>query len=581
MEYKTFAGGSFSTIFEGSILIAEVEFDLENRTAQPGVIRDNSFMSLINSNSKIPAQVDVGRSKNDDTITAVSSTNIDFYDPALAVGSYTYTNRPSYVVFDVLEFLVAFMSNGTLQFASSYFGTGGDKEGLVMLSGEALRTGNSDPVTVAWDDLMLELFKKFNVLPIIDETTSPPTIRVESAETSYEATVSTQIDGDDIRDLKLRAIPFSASNGTYNGNKPIGQYSVLKIGSSTTEPTGFSFPDIRWKGWQDETYHIIDCSGFKQTLDLVGTYVVDSNVIEDVLTTPNSAYDDNIFLVESDLATGRALKFNIINPTAAPYTYNDGLSNQNVADRFLGAVPNSVAAFLGDGNDGFQAEKTGTTSSVAGVLNLNPVDFDDDSTPPNNDPNGNYNNLTYRYVVPQNGFYTFRTIFNFQNVVPIPVTGPSFDALITVRRYDSVGTLLQTETDTQTVSSDSTISFDSPGFYANSTDYIDVRIQCTPNGVGPFISYDLTQAFFLSLAVNNSGGIYKTFDPSTYRGSYYQFTVPMTFQDFIAMVAYPTRFDAVFVNRGGFPDDITGWIVKASYELGGGLATIELQANDP
>lgn len=582
VEYKTWEGGTFQTIFEGIIFVAEVEFDLERKTATPSVIRDNSYMALINSNSKIPAHVDVGRSKNDETITAASVTTIDFFDPQQSAVSYLYTNRSAFTVYDVLEFLVAFMSDGTLQFDSTYFGSGGDAEGYCLIKGSALRTGTNLPFSIAWDDLMKELFVKFNVAPIIDETTSPPTIRVESSSTTFEQTVSTIVSGDNIRGLKMRSLPFSTGAGTYNGDIPIGQFSTLQIGSTKTEPTGFSFPDIRWKGWQDETYHVTDCPGVKQTLELVGTFVVDSNVIEDVLTTPNSAYDDDIFLVECDLGTGRAVKHDIINPGAIPYTYNDGVSNQSVSGRFVGVVPNSIAALLGDGNDGFQAEKTGTTSSAAGFLALNPVDFDDDSTPPNNDPNGNYNNLTYRYTVPQNGFYAFRTSFKFQNVVPVPSFSPSFDLLITVRRYDSVGTLLQTRTDTQTVSTDSTIIFDPAGFYCNSTDYIDVKIDCSPNGSGPgVISYDLVEAFFLTLAVNNSGGIYQVYDPSTFRGSYYQFQMPMAFEDFLDAVAYPTRFDAWFVNRGGSPDDITGWLVKAAYELGGGIATIELVTTDP
>lgn len=356
VEYKEWSGGTFATLFEGTFRLNEVEWDLENKGVSVTLIHDNSFMAYINSNADIPAQLDVGRSKNDETITAVTPINLDFFDPSLAVGSYTYTNRPCYQVYDCLEFLVEFMSDGDLQFDSTYFGAGGDGEGIFIIKGSALRTGTDAPPTISWTTILKELFVRFNVVPVIDESTSPPTIRVEDSETTFEQTVSHTFLGDDIRFLKRRSIPFSSGNDVYNGDKPITMFTVLDIGSNTTTDQGgsFSYPDIRWKAWGREEYHVIDCPGVKQTFELVGDWIVGSNTIEDVLVTPNTAHDDSIFLVETDYpANTRALKFDVINPGAAPFTYNDGLTNQSIADRFLGAVPNSIASYLGDGGDDF------------------------------------------------------------------------------------------------------------------------------------------------------------------------------------------------------------------------------------
>jgi len=574
VEYKEWTGGSFATIFIGEIHMTDLEWDLEFNWVKVAQVRDADYYSVMNSNSGISAVIDVGRSKNDETITAAATTNIDFH--SVAGGAHIYPARPSFLIYDVLEFLVAFCSDGTLQFDSSYFGAGGDGEGMILVMGSTIRTGTGAAIQVSWDTLQKELFRKLNVVPVVDDSTSPTTIRMEIESTTYEQTVSTSFTGDEIKGLKRRAIPFSISPNTYNGDRPIGLFTNLKLGSNTTKDTG-AYPNVQFKGWNAEEYFIAGDCGSNQTLDLQTDFVVDSNVIEDCLGG-TTTYDDQIFMVETDYPTfSRTSRFTVISPGAPPYSYNDGFTNENVALRFLGAIPNSIAAYLGDGADGFQAEKTGTTSSIGGTMDINPADFNDDFTPPNNDPNGNYSNATYRYTAPSNGFYVFRAIVSYSNVVIDPVAYPSFDSTVTIRRYDSGGTLLDSRVDVVTVSSDRTLTYSPSGFYCNATDYVDVRIQGSTNGPGPGVaSWDCDQAFFLTTALSNSGGIWQTFDPTTFRGYYYQFQAPMSFADYIAMISYPTRYDAIFVNRGGSPDDITGWLVSVQFDLGTNTATIEL-----
>lgn len=169
---------------------------------------------------------------------------------------------------------------------------------------------------------------------------------------------------------------------------------------------------------------------------------------------------------------------------------------------------------------------------------------------------------------------------SFINVVPIPTQSESWDFNILVRRYDSGGTLIETRTYSETNRSTAgNVTFAPTAFYLDATDYVNVRYEHIANGGGPgIISYDIDEAIFSAPAVQTGGGIYQTVDVGSFRGSYHIFDVPMSFADFLAMVDYSQRFDAVFVNFGDTSKDITGWIVQARYKIGqsGGMATIEL-----
>jgi hypothetical protein len=91
---------------------------------------------------------------------------------------------------------------------------------------------------------------------------------------------------------------------------------------------------------------------------------------------------------------------------ARPFSYNDPLTNIKVIERFNGGLPSSVIKHLSTSSSAnFLASNTSEFSS-----SQSPMEFDDDSTPPNFDTGGNYDAVTnYDYLIPNNGIYGFRS----------------------------------------------------------------------------------------------------------------------------------------------------------------------------
>ena len=152
--------------------------------------------------------------------------------------------------------------------------------------------------------------------------------------------------------------------------------------------------------------------------------------------------------------------------------------------------------------------------------------------------------------------------------------------------FDSGGTQkdIQTLTTRITTEGSTYLELDNVFFYAVATDYVHVTFLADDDRVAaPHATYNIgvfPRSIFRTNTVANSGGVYESYDPAAYRGSYYVFTYPMTFSEFLARTAYPTRNKAVFLDRGGAPNDVTGWLIKAEYQVETGLARLELVSDN-
>lgn len=139
----------------------------------------------------------------------------------------------------------------------------------------------------------------------------------------------------------------------------------------------------------------------------------DSAVIQDVFTNGNTGYDDDIFFIMCDFDTSVAVQTDVFGTGGAPLFYNDFLRNANVAQRWLGGIPNSIALYLGDGNDEFMAsvnaEILHLVTVTAAPAFIDPLEFQNDFTAPNFDPNNNYSTITYEFTAPATGLYSFNT----------------------------------------------------------------------------------------------------------------------------------------------------------------------------
>lgn len=153
--------------------------------------------------------------------------------------------------------------------------------------------------------------------------------------------------------------------------------------------------------------------------------------------TPNddTSLDEEVFLIQCDRSissAGTAYAFKTeIDPPADIYYYNDVYTNWRVLERHLGNICQSVVNNLSDGNDQFLAELTVdqvlTNTTYFKVVDdfYRRIRFNDDTTLPNFDTNGNYDASLGLYTAIQDGYYHAYCSVEFIN--NSGGSGPSFD----------------------------------------------------------------------------------------------------------------------------------------------------------
>lgn len=408
IEEQCSEDGQYELVFNGLIKIPDISFDLNKCTCKAPII-DNSYFARIKNNKDIEAFPHVGKTKNGTDITAPSAEAIVFFDPT--TGGFVApagVDPVGYRVFNILKFLVQFDSDDELGFASTFFDVGGEQQYLYITNGKHLSsTVAADAQDINIGKLSLqkmldEMYKLFNLGFIIDTTGAKPIFRLEKASYFY---------GSAITDVLQNA------NGVVKKVKTDQLYAQVNFGSDKTDnDSRLSFlEDVDLIGFKDESLQITGQCNIDKTLDLKGEFIRSSNVIEDILmgitASPQDSYDEDFILVECHVPNIlRAKQFDIFHTGVLPFFYNGNLTNYNVALNFLGSIPQSLVKYISTTDNRFLASDTNLyawTLFPSNFVFRNPDTFNDDSTPPNFDANGNYNNAIYEYTSTINGILKF------------------------------------------------------------------------------------------------------------------------------------------------------------------------------
>jgi len=545
------ADSNYRLIHEGIIFLSKLQID-EKTCGVKVRPDDNSFYAKIDKNRGLNVLPWVEQSKNGVEIEPAELEKILFFNPVdgvyyphtLVTGDYTSTG---YKAFEVFRYLVAWMTDGTVDFGSTLFDTGGELEFFMLTTGTVLFTVQSGLNQVAFEDsfpedlsfenFFKEVYKKEAIGFYIDYSGLRPKLWIE----------------------KIQEIPTGTDAATFDNIKfgvrttvdTQRLYSTIEIGSDIVQNVpSLQFPPVDWLGFNHESYNVLGNCGVDTTLDLVSGYIIDSNVIEDAINTPSDEYEGEFALIECYQFTSNAnvaTQTNNLTGVTPPYFYNQGLVNNEVAKRFFGAIPVSIAKYLGNQDNTFFATMT-TDNQLHGVGGGTTVDsqilpFQNDYDFPNFDTSNNWNADApptagaALYTVPQSGQYTFASSIVVRMGGIVGVAFALYDVL------DSGGTLLTTY-----VSEGQRFTLGTTQIHVLNTSQtinltigqkVRLRFRWTNESTVTSGFRVMSTSTFACTSDVTGGGIYATYDPKDYLGLLHEFEYNISASQWAAILADP------------------------------------------
>ncbi len=579
---------TFDRLFTGVIILSDIKFNLNRKTAIVK-IEDVSFFGAINNNKNIKNIVDAGFTKNGVKITPVPKFNLDFF--LTTSGTYTgsLADRDVFKVLDVLSFLVRFMTDNIVKgITSNYLNDTTNFNGgfLYITTGELIRLDAGEPPVVSFRDVFTFLRKTHNISFVIEaDINGDPIMRIEEKEFFFEQATSFSVR--DIKDLDLQVDKQRL-------------FSHLQIGNKESQ-TGRFPTNVRFFVFKEEDYVILGKGNTDKALDLRTDFITDSNTIEDIVVDNNDEFDNEIFIIEGNVAGTQAIKTAL----GGDFHYNNDLTNDKIVNRYLNSIPESVAAYL-------TADSTSANIGLSSSFLLSSGNIDRINTHERVpfiiesgiffDTGGNYrqtfdsNGRRSYYIIP------FTDDFSFSYTLPLVLTFPSTSNLqiafveitMDLLRFDSAFSALLDSVklekrffiDTQQngifTNIDSNtgqligqliepiILQDSATFACNFGDVVFLSaVVLVSYNTAPFnldISFNQTGSVFRCDGSQDDGGVYKVFKPQDYRALIYKFRKNTNFTDFNTLLSQSLR--RIVFNEGSNPAlDKLAWIDKIDYKV--------------
>ena len=404
--------------FQGIINVSDTQFNPSKRFAICE-IQNNNITSRIQNNRSILCNLTAGRSKNDIDYSVTQQT-ITLLDPT----NSNSIEREGIRIFDAFSSIITFISDGELGFVSDYFdyNTNTDPQVYsVLMTGEEVRTGNGNSPTISFEDLFNDMNSLENLAVAYEETTNQ--IRIE--DKNYFKQQTSSVSFDNVNDLsQALATETLFAKVTFGSAKVSSDFDYLQ--------------DIRFNSFANEEYHLGGQCNTDTELKLdLNAIITDTNIIQDVLPSGsmggsgNDNYDDDVLIIHCNSSNEVQLTEKPAIPT--DFYYNDRFVNKNVALRWLGQIPQSIYAFLGEGNDGCFIN---SPNSFSGVTILQGYQGTQETPLPWNDVNSNYQvatrwfpiqGYTNQYIIDNEGTpQAGGVIFNNQHTIGI-YTAPAND----------------------------------------------------------------------------------------------------------------------------------------------------------
>lgn len=562
-EIQYLNNGNWTELFSGTINISDIKFSKFKRYAEVAV-EDSGWTTLINSNKSVKTRVQLSKSKNGVTITPVTVENIDFYDSL--TGNYDYADKDSYKVDECFRFIIAFITDDEVDYESPLFGTGGDYEHLYLTTCQALNgyinLGNILEITFA--DLFTEINKRVNISFYMDYSGTKPKIVIDKTDNLYSDTISETIDDPE-------EIEETFTKGELYSLVKLGGQNITNDGSDANA----NFPEKPFIGFRKEEYNILGQCNVDVTQDLEQRWVSDHNIIHVCVKDLVTQYDGSIVVFEANPADmTKARQYDTFNVGTAPYYYNLGLTNQAVANNYLGYLPSSMASFLTDNIETFTAGLTADLLIPTGVIL-----WDKDTAPEGEDLGGNYDTATGRYSAASSGNFSLHTNFKFYFDASVLVGVAPGTELVRLyfRRYSSADVLLdeaQLPSIYNTTPAITGYAF-TVSIFKDTTDYFTMEAEADYAAV--YIDRDAYEGYshFECTSTPDDGGVYMDYDSLDYRIVNYSFRYPLELSRMLNIINNSDQR----VNFTLYNETFGGHIKKAEFLLRKSLANIILITN--
>lgn len=593
--YQRSGSIGYVLVHAGTIFHSDIEFNLINRAINFRT-EDRGYYAMINNNKSIEVNLDQSSSKNEVTIGVCPSFMLDMHK--VSDGTIYPDQRVAYRIYDVLEWLIRFMSDDRIGFESETFGTDGIYEGYCLVAGhEMIEADGTISPRVSWGKLSEDLQKRFNVRFAIIGTMDRPILKCESYERFYTGDVSYTIPT--IPDEVVMKIDTNVI------------YSGVNVGSEDYETTSsLTFPDVQYLiSFKTENLYFKGTNNIDRTLDLVGSYVISNSSIEVVLEQLSGYenYDDKQFIIHYDTATDTTISTNWT--ATSGYLYNEPLTNINILSRWAIAFPNEVTAnfFDADANrfkavaKGYLLDQTINNIEVTDddFLNTNNgfessiVRFNDDFTL-GYDPGGNYGDTTPQgtnvgqsasyYTAPTNGLYTFSAELNmsiYKGTTGATLIGKRKN-YFRIRFMKSTGQYIDGpafEGPRDNVQDYRFTLTHSIATYMNTGETMEVRLfvdienanTYSANRYLWFVVRDFS--YFMSNGINIGGGTLTPADPEQYKSVKIKCSYPITLADYFTIRESKEGLIKVPISS---TKAINGWVENIKFDHSSGEATFEL-----
>jgi len=597
---------NFETILTGYISISRCIFNLNKCSVDCDIIDDN-YGAMISNNKSIKTSFS-DKSKNGTTIASAALTLLVPFDCTTGIYGSTADARNAVSIYEAFKFLVLWMSDGRMGFKSLFLADS-NNVGCILTGHQLRNIGSENYPIVSFQQLFQEIDRKKNIGFTIIDVAGVKTLQIENIDYFYSTASGVTINS--IEDLKESFDPEKL-------------YSGVKLGGKIAafDPLIHNFVPRQFIGFDTEEYGFMGICNIDKQLDLTCEYLCDTNMIEEltVTNTSNEEYDKDIFLVKGTTLGGFYYADQFAIPSGG-FMYNKEFTNEYSSQShdiygdtilYTGLINNN---FLAERTDYDETNPTGANFPHAPTghadVTHNDLDplyktstvfqiYNDDSSSPNFNTGGNYNNGNGRYVAPLDGSYFFSMdskirIFSEFEVLGTQGIPRRTRFTITFNHYDSGGTIINTYSarfpnmfgivydpfipNFYTLNSGVYTYHNEAYIYMTANDYVvtSVQVESVAVSFGDWLWCNVTNgSTFGTLATPSGGGVFQEGDNTTYRVSKLEFDYPVSREKYALMKADLTKSLSVTHDNELFS---TAWIRKTSRNLETGQMSFELISN--